>query len=93
MTAEIKLRMGSFRESDIKIYEGNINRYSAQAIEVRCEQRSICSKPKESWSPSARPEDAPTLKKTVRVCGYSLPQHGAVTGSGNKGVIQGAQSA
>ena len=35
MTAEIKLRMGSFKESDIKQYESNINKYSGQAIQVR----------------------------------------------------------
>lgn len=35
MTAEIKLRMGSFKQSDIKIYDENISKYSSKAVEVQ----------------------------------------------------------
>lgn len=34
MTADIKLRMASFKETDIKTYDDNISKYSAKAIEV-----------------------------------------------------------
>ncbi len=34
MTAEIKLRMASFKESEIKVYDENINKYSGKAVEV-----------------------------------------------------------
>lgn len=34
MTSEIKMRMGSFKESDIKVYDDNISKFSAKAVEV-----------------------------------------------------------
>jgi hypothetical protein len=32
MTAEIKLRMASFRESDIKLFDEKISKYSSKAV-------------------------------------------------------------
>ena len=34
MVAEIKLRMASFKESEIKVYDENISKYSNRAVEV-----------------------------------------------------------
>jgi hypothetical protein len=34
MTSEIKLRMACFKDSEIKIYDENISKYSSKAVEV-----------------------------------------------------------
>ena len=34
MSAEIKLRMSSFKDSEIKTYDDNISKYSHRAIDV-----------------------------------------------------------
>jgi hypothetical protein len=43
MAAEIKLRMASFKESEIKIYDENINKYSGKAVDVLMITCSISS--------------------------------------------------
>lgn len=43
MTADIKLRMASFKETDIKTYDDNISKYSAKAIEHLVKAEKILS--------------------------------------------------
>jgi len=42
MVAEIKLRMASFKESEIKVYDENISKYSNKAVDVNIIQFSTC---------------------------------------------------
>jgi hypothetical protein len=48
MTADIKLRMASFKETDIKTYDDNISKYSSKAIEVDSPPRSTWSRARRS---------------------------------------------
>jgi hypothetical protein len=48
MTSEIKMRMGSFKESDIKVYDENISRFSGKAVDVPPNLDRIWSKARKS---------------------------------------------
>lgn len=52
MVAEIKLRMASFKESEIKAYDENISKYSNRAVEVAVPSSSISSKARKYWPSS-----------------------------------------
>lgn len=43
MAGEIRLRMASFKESETRIYDENISKYSEKAVEVMLTLYSICS--------------------------------------------------
>ena len=43
MAGEIRLRMASFKESETRIYDENISKYSEKAVEVLHALYSICS--------------------------------------------------
>lgn len=65
MTSEIKLRMISAKDSEIKIYEENISKYSSKAVEVYTLLIRIYSKAKNYYTPFANSKPQPKLNKNV----------------------------
>lgn len=49
MTSEIKLRMSSFKDSETKIYDDNISKYSKKAVDVHIVRGSISVRAKRFW--------------------------------------------
>lgn len=83
MIAEIKLRMASFKESEIKVYDENISKYSSKAVEVPLATYSIFWRARRYSSSSANSKAPMTPNSSVKVYWSSLQEHGKISRPGN----------
>jgi len=77
--------MSSFKDSEIKIYEENISKYSLKAVEVIFNWFRTYSKLKKYSQPFAKLRVTQTSKKNVHLYTYSFQKHVKIACIGDKG--------